>query len=72
MDGVVKFLQIVEADQTTSPIGETKIPLLLCQQQSTEKSEYPREQSIPTADSIKRKIFISYRRDDSAAWAGRL
>jgi hypothetical protein len=38
--GRVHFLQLVEADETKPPIGDTKIPLLQCQ-----------EEAGPTTDS---------------------
>jgi hypothetical protein len=52
------FLQIVEADETKSPVGDTKIQLL-AQQQSTDKPDKP-IMPPPARD----QVFISYSHKD--------
>jgi hypothetical protein len=57
----VHFLELVEADPTKPPIGETKIPLLLRQQQFIIKIE----ESKPMLPSNARAVFISYAHADN-------
>src|ERR1700686_2284247 len=57
--GRVHFLRLVEADEKRPAIGETKIPLLLCQQQATDKLEKP---TMPQA--ARDQVFISYSHKD--------
>jgi TIR domain/WD domain, G-beta repeat len=59
--GRVHFLRLVEADKTKPAIGETKIPLLLRQQQSIDKSKEPPD-VLPTN---ARAVFISYAHADN-------
>ena len=59
--GRLHFLSLVEADPTKPPICETKIPLLLRQQQSTDKRKEPSD-VLPTNT---RAVFISYAHADN-------
>jgi WD40 repeat protein len=57
--GRVHLLRLVEADPTKPPKGETRIPLLLRQQKSTDKTETP---SMP--QSTRDQVFVSYSHKD--------
>jgi predicted nucleotide-binding protein len=64
--GNVHFLRLVEADKTKPPIGDTKIQLLLSQQQSAHK---PEKATMPP--SVRDQVFISYSHKDRD-WLERL